>query len=267
MPPFQMAAVTFAVGGLVGVVTWPFRRDAVQSLRQPLAVWGLGVAGLFGYHALYFFALRLAPPAQASLLNYLWPLLIVVFAALLPGERLRWYHLAGAALGLSGTLVLLLGHDLGAMSGRTLAGCIAALCAAVVWAGYSVLSRRFAKVPSDAVAGFCLATSALAAVCHALFEETVWPQTPSQWGAVLALGLGPVGIAFYVWDHGMKRGDIRVLGAMSYATPVLSTLILVVAGYAEATLGLAVACMLIVTGAVLASRDLIIKRVPEELTV
>ncbi len=122
-----------------------------------------------------------------------------------------------------------------------------------MWAGYSVLSRRFGQVPTDAVAGFCLVTSLLSLACHLAFETTVWPETTDQWLALLALGLGPVGAAFYVWDIGMKRGDIRLLGVASYATPVLSTLVLVIAGYAEPSVTLALSCGLIVAGALVAT--------------
>ena len=128
-----------------------------------------------------------------------------------------------------------------------------------MWAIYSVLSRRFAAVPSDAVAGFCLATAALSAVCHLAFETTVWPAGPGQWLAVIALGLAPVGAAFYAWDFGVKRGDIRVLGAASYAAPILSTLLLVLAGYTSASISLALAAVLIAGGGLLAAKDMLIK--------
>jgi drug/metabolite transporter (DMT)-like permease len=253
IPPFQLNAMTFLVGGLVGVVSWIVRPQGLRALRQKPVVWALGVGGLFGYHALYFAALRWAPPAESGLINYLWPLLIVLFSSLLPGEHLRRSHIAGALLGFAGVVVLIAGR--GAFDARAeyMPGYICAFIAAFVWAGYSVLSRRFGQVPTDAVAGFCLMTSLLSLVCHLIFETTVWPETNVQWLALLALGLGPVGAAFYVWDIGMKRGDIRFLGVASYATPVLSTLLLVVAGYAEPTLTLALACGLIVAGALIAT--------------
>jgi len=253
IPPFQLNAMTFLVGGLVGVVSWIVRPQGLKALRQKTIVWALGIGGLFGYHALYFAALRWAPPAESGLINYLWPLLIVLFSSLLPGEHLRRAHIVGALLGFAGVIVLIGGR--GAFDARSeyLPGYICAFVAAFVWAGYSVLSRRFGQVPTDAVAGFCLATSLLSLVCHLAFETTIWPETTTQWLAVLGLGLGPVGAAFYVWDIGMKRGDIRFLGVASYATPVLSTLLLVVAGYAEPTLTLALACGLIVAGALVAT--------------
>ncbi|RTM12729.1 MAG: EamA family transporter, partial [Bradyrhizobiaceae bacterium] len=189
IPAFQLAAMTFAIGGLVGLLTWIGRGDAAKALRQPLAVWVVGVGGLFGYHALYFLALRFAPPAEAGLLNYMWPLLIVLFSSFLPGERLALHHIVGAVLGLVGTVLLFAGNTSGFAPGAV-PGLIAAFIAAFVWATYSVLSRRLKAVPTDAVAGFCLATAVLAALMHGLLEVTVWPETGLQWLSVVALGIG-----------------------------------------------------------------------------
>jgi drug/metabolite transporter (DMT)-like permease len=257
VPPFQLAAMTFAIGGDIGAATWVVRPGAARALRQPAEVWMLGLGGLFGYHALYFTALKTAPPAEAGLINYLWPLLIVLFSALLPGERLRAHHVAGALLGLAGTVALFTGGRGFALAADYVPGFAAAFVAAFVWATYSVLSRRCAAVPTDAVAGFCLATAALAALFHGAFEATVWPAGARQWLAVLALGVGPVGLAFYAWDFGVKHGDIRVLGALSYAAPVLSTAFLVLAGFAEASALLAFSAALITGGGALAAKDLL----------
>ena len=260
IPPFQLLAMTFAIGTCVGPVTWLWRPSAIHALRQPLAVWLVGVGGLFGYHALYFLALRLAPPAEAGLLNYLWPLLIVVLSSLLPGERLAPHHIIGAVLGFAGTILLFSGSSGSQFSPAQIPGFAAAFIAAFVWAGYSVMSRRFAAVPTDAVAGFCLVTAALAALCHFAFEVTVWPETTAQWLAIVALGIGPVGIAFFTWDIGMKRGDIRVVGAASYATPLLSTSFLILTGFAKPTVTLAIAAALIGVGGLIAAKDMVFGR-------
>jgi drug/metabolite transporter (DMT)-like permease len=156
-------------------------------------------------------------------------------------------------MGFAGVSVLLAGRGALSVSAGAIPGYLCAGAAAFVWAGFSVLSRRVSEVPTDAVAGFCLATAALSLLCHLTFESTVWPETPLQWLAVFALGIGPVGAAFYVWDIGVKRGDIRLLGVASYAAPVLSTLILVIAGYAAASPALGLACLLIVAGAAIAT--------------
>lgn len=259
IPAFQLAAMTFAIGGLVGLLTWIGRGEAAKSLRQPLAVWTVGVGGLFGYHALYFLALRFAPPAEAGLLNYLWPLLIVLFSSFLPGERLAVHHIVGAVLGLVGTVLLFAGNTSGFAPGAV-PGLIAALIAAFVWATYSVLSRRLKAVPTDAVAGFCLATALLAALMHGALETTVWPETALQWISVIGLGIGPVGAAFYAWDIGMKRGDIRVLGAASYATRLLSTGFLIAAGFAKASANIAIAAVLIAGGGLIAAKDMVLRK-------
>jgi drug/metabolite transporter (DMT)-like permease len=220
--------MTFAIGSLPGIVLFIVKPERIAFLKQPPKVWITGIGGLFGYHFLYFTALRNAPAVEAGLIAYLWPLFIVVGSALLPGERLRWYHVAGAC--------------------------------AFIWSAYSLLSRRFQAVPTSVVTWFCAATSALSLCCHFAIEETVLPATSGQWLAVLGLGLMPVGAAFYAWDHGVKRGNIQVLGAASYAAPLLSTLVLMATGFAEPSLVILVACLLITFGAVVAAKDLIFPR-------
>ncbi|MFG1461516.1 EamA family transporter [Xanthobacter sp. DSM 24535] len=253
VPPFLLTSLTFAVGGLVGLLA-ALRGPGLGVLRLPLAAWIHGVGGLFGYHFAYFTALKLAPPAEAGLIAYLWPLLIVLLSTT-PGG-LRRGHLLGALMGLCGTIVLLAGK--GGFSGfeaRYLPGYLAALACAFIWAIYSVTARRFPDVPTQAVSGFCLATALLAALCHLALEETIWPVGAVQWAAVISLGLGPVGLAFYAWDIGMKRGDVKFLGVASYAAPVLSTMLLVGFGFAPLHWTLGLACALIVGGAWLATRS------------
>lgn len=252
VPPFLLTALTFAIGGGLGLLVL-ILRGQLGRLRQPAGAWALGVGGLFGYHAVYFAALKSAPPAEASLIAYLWPLLIVLFSGLLPGERLGLRPVLGAMAGFAGVLLLALAK--GGIGGGTAIpwlGYGLALTCAFLWAGYSVLSRRFAEVPTEAVVGNCLVTALLAALAHLALEPAGLPQGAGTWLAILALGLGPVGAAFFLWDIGMKKGDIRFLGTASYAAPVISTLALVAAGRAEAGWPLALACLLIVGGAVIA---------------
>lgn len=253
VPPFQLVAMTFAVGAAIGIVRARRRGIAWSKLALwPARVWLLGVGGLFGYHALYFAALQLAPPAEANLVNYLWPLLIVLLSAPLAGERLGWSHLLGAALGFAGVALLAFGRG-ASFAGGHLAGYLLALGCALAWSLYSVLSRRFGETPTDAIAAFCAAAALLSLACHLVFEPTVWPATTMAWLAVIALGLGPTGTAFYLWDHAVKRGDIRALGALSYAAPIMSTMLLVLCGLAQPTGALVLAALLVTAGAVLAS--------------
>lgn len=260
IPPFQMVAMTFTVGASLGIVR--ARRRGVgwgELVRWPVRVWLLGIAGLFGYHALYFGALQLAPPAEANLVNYLWPLLIVLLSAPFAADnergRLAWTHLAGAGLGFAGVALLAFGRGIGFSADHALGYGLALGCA-VTWALYSVLSRRFGETPTDAIAAFCAASALLSLLCHLVFERTVWPASTAAGLAVLALGIGPAGGAFYLWDHAVKRGDIRALGALSYATPILSTALLIACGLAEPTGTLLLAAVLVTSGAALASHEL-----------
>jgi drug/metabolite transporter (DMT)-like permease len=252
VPPFQLTALTFAVGAGVGSI-WGAATGSLKQLAQvPLLVYGIGTFGLFGYHALYFSALRLAPPAEAGLIAYLWPLLIVLLSGLLPGEVLRRGHVMGAVLGFAGAALIILGGR-GAAQPGAMAGYGLALLCALFWSSYSVLSRRMRAVPTVSVTVFCAATAVLSALVHLGTEVTVWPSAPG-WCAVVALGLGPVGAAFFVWDIGVKRGDIQLLGTASYAAPVLSTFVLIAAGQAVVSTSLIWATILIVGGAALAAR-------------
>ncbi|HEY0625814.1 MAG TPA: EamA family transporter [Allosphingosinicella sp.] len=252
IPPLQMLTVSFAMSGVLGTLLLLARGESLSGLlRQPPALWLLGIGAYFGYHLLFFLALRNAPVAEANLINYLWPLLIVLFSALLPGERLRPAMVIGALLGFGGA-GLLIGTGSGAAQSEAWIGYAAALASALIWSGYSVVSRRFSAVPTGTVFLFCLATAALAVPAHVALEETVMPSA-TEWLVLGLLALGPLGAAFFLWDIGTKQGHLPLLGVLSYATPILSTLLLVAAGAAEAGAELWIGCALVTAGAVIAS--------------
>ncbi len=253
VPPFQLTAMCFAIGGIVGV-TWTGSTVGFGVLRGiSWRVYTFGTAGLFGYHFLYFSALRMAPAAEAGLIAYLWPLLIVLFSGLLPGEQLRGGHVLGALISFAGAALIVLGGATG-FDGSALPGfALAGLCA-LTWSVYSVLSRRLGATPTASVGVFCLATALLSGLAHLALEETVAPAGALGWAAVLGLGLGPAGLSFYVWDIGVKRGDIQLLGVVSYAAPLLSTVVLILAGVTQPRWSLLLAAVLITGGAALAAR-------------
>jgi drug/metabolite transporter (DMT)-like permease len=212
----------------------------------------LGVYGLFAYHLCLFLALRLAPPLEANLINYLWPLLIVVLSPLLlPGTVLRPRHVAGALLGFGGAALLVTGGRLG-FSGEGTTGYLLALAAAFIWSTYSLLTRRVADFPTSAVAVFCLVSGLLSLACHALLEPRYWPGA-AEWPALLLMGLGPMGGAFYLWDRAMKAGDPRSIGTLAYVTPLASTVLLALFGGGRLGPATLAAGALIVGGAALGS--------------
>ena len=268
MPPLQLNAVCFAIGALPGILLFILKPERLRNLRQPLGAWATGIIGLFGYHFLYFTALRNAPAAEASMIAYLWPLFIVLGSSMLPGEKLKFVHVVGALIGFAGAALIVSARAGGSAefsAAQSYMGYAAALACAFTWSGYSLLSRRFGDVPTDVVTAFCIATSILSAICHVFLETTVWPESSSQWLAIAGLGIFPVGLAFYAWDYGVKNGDIQLLGVASYAAPVLSTLILVLFGFAEPSWRVALACLFVTGGAVLAARDVIFgkRRAPQ----
>ncbi len=262
IPAFQLIAMTFGIAALGGAASWLFRPGAWNALKLPPVAWLVGVGGLFGYHFVYFTALANAPTVDASLIAYLWPLFIVLGSALMPGERLKWHNVAGALLGLAGAGLIVTKGGSVSFEAQYAFGYMMAFGCALLWSAYSLLSRRLSSVPTDAVTGFCAATAALALVCHLAFEATVWPASSIQWAAIALLGLLPVGAAFFAWDYGVKHGNIQILGAASYASPLLSTIVLVLAGKAEFTAPVVLACLLITFGAVLASKEMIFARKP-----
>ena len=253
IPAFQLTAMAFFIASFIGIILLKKQNIKLKELfRIPLKVWFIGVFGLFGYHFFYFLAIKNAPVVEANLLNYLWPLLIVLFSSFLPNEKLRWFHILGALFGLIGAFLLVSKDGSFSFEIQYIWGYIFALIAAFTWSLYSVISRTFAYVPTYAVTGFCIVTAVLSTICHLIFEITVIPNQSELFGALM-LGLGPVGGAFYLWDYGVKNADIKLLGSISYFTPLLSTFILVSLGYANFTLSITLACIFIILGSFISS--------------
>jgi drug/metabolite transporter (DMT)-like permease len=253
VPPFLLTGLALCVGGLLAL---PLSRFEVSSWLVPLPTLALGVGGLFGFHFLLFMALRLAPPVQANLINYLWPLFMVLLSPLLlPGTRLQAVHIAAALLGFAGAALMILGDTAGAgqQTGGWSWGYLLALLSALVWASYSLLTRRVPHFPTAAIGGFALLSGLLSLLCHALLEPAV-ALTGRDMLLIGALGLGPMGAAFFLWDMALKRGDTRQIGILSYLTPLASTGMLVLVGDRAFTWNIGLAALMIVGAALLGTR-------------
>ncbi len=247
VPPFLVVGLALSVGGLCGISRW-------RDWRVPWTTALLGCYGLFGYHFCLLLALRFAPALEANLVNYLWPVLIVLLSpVVLPGKRLRWGHVVGGLMGLLGTVVLVLGRGVVQLDTRHLFGYALAALAAVMWSTYSLLTRKVAPFPTGAVGGFCLLSGVLALLAHAVLEPPI-ALTASDWSLLLLLGLGPMGAAFYLWDAALKAGDPRAIGTLAYLTPLLSTALLATFGDGRFGWNAGVALGLILCGAWLGNR-------------
>ena len=246
IPPFLKTGIGLLVGSLMAL---PLAKFDLKKLRVSWRTLALGVYGLFGYHAALFIALQTAPSVQANLVNYLWPLLIVVLAPLfLRSSRLSLRIILAAIVGFTGAAVAVLSG--GAGTGGFEIGYLFALIAAIVWATYSLGTKVTAPFPTAAVGVFAFVAGALAICAHFLFEPAVAIEM-SDWSLLVLLGIGPLGAAFYFWDFAIKHGNPQQLGLLSFLTPLLSTALLVAVTGEEFSPLLILSAALIIAGALL----------------
>jgi len=249
VPPFLLTGIALIIGS---VPAWPFvLRDPTQW-RIPLRTLALGVYGLFAYHFLLFIALRNAPPVEANLVNYLWPLFIVVLSpVVLPGVPLRLPHVLATLLSFAGAAIAIVGGR--ELSGTLAWGYLPALAAAFIWATYSLLTKRVAAFPTTAIGLFGLVSGVLSLLCHVALEPAVSLQA-RDWALLAVLGLGPLGASFFMWDKALKLGDARHIGILSYITPLASTALLIVVSGRPFTWSIALATVMIISAAVMGMR-------------
>ncbi|MCE3273551.1 MAG: putative rane protein [Ramlibacter sp.] len=245
VPPFLLTGLALVIGS---IPAWPL----VRQWKVPARTLALGIYGLFGFHFLLFIALRMAPAVEANLVNYLWPLFIVVLAPVfLPGLRLKAAHVLAALAGFAGAAIAILGG--GDTRGAWSWGYLPALASAFIWASYSLWTRRVETFPTAAIGLFGLVSGLLSLACHALLEQPV-DLSPRDWLLIAVMGIGPLGAAFFLWDKALKGGDARHIGILSYLTPLASTALLVLVTGREPSASIALAAVLIIGAAVLGTR-------------
>lgn len=254
VPPFLLTGVALLCGSLIAL---PLSRFDFRQWQVPPATLALGVYGLFGFHFLLFMALRIAPPVEANLVNYLWPLFIVVLAPwMLPGVTLRAGHVWAALIGFAGAAIAILGRSSGPALANGMDGAngswgyALALGSAMIWATYSLGTRRVKPFATAAVGLFGVVSGALSLLCHALLEPPT-ALSSRDWILLVATGLGPLGAAFFLWDKALKLGDTRHIGILSYLTPLCSTALLMTVSGQPLTLNIGLAAALIIGAALL----------------
>lgn len=246
--PFLYVALGDGVGALAFVVMWIIRRhNPLPELRRvPLWFYLLGFVGIGLHNLTWVAALQQAPPLEATLIIYTWPLLVIVFTTISLRQRLKWYHMAAGALGLCGIAALMMGRglELGALSFTS--GHLWALVCALTWSVFSAVAARHTYLSSNFL-GVVLLLSAL-------FSGSVWVMIqgapPAPASSLWIVGVASVffALSYASWDYGMKHGDAQLIGVLSFITPVLSAVYLVLLGKAEMTVYLLAALMLVVAG-------------------
>lgn len=254
IPPLLLTGIGLVIGSLISLPLSGFKLSAWKIPFRTLLV---GVYGLFGYHLMLFIALQTAPAVEANLVNYLWPLLIVVLAPLFTKSlKLGPRHIIAASAGFTGAAIAITSNGQAGLSFDFETGYLFALGAAVIWATYSLATTKLPAFPTSAIGLFGLVAGLLAIGAHFVLEAPAVIST-SDWWLLILLGLGPLGGSFYFWDAALKAGDPRRIGLLAFLTPLLSTAVLVLVSGRALSWQLAIATALIVGGAVLGS-----KRVP-----
>ncbi len=252
VPPFLLTGIGLIIGALVSL---PSLRSGITPWKIPLKTLLIGVYGLFGYHFMLFLALQTAPAVEANLVNYLWPLLIVLLSPIFTKSlSLNFRFVLAALSGFAGAVLAITSGGSGFGFSSIEVGYFFALAAAVIWATYSLATTKVPRFPTPAIGLFALVSGVLAIGAHFLFEPAASIST-ADWLLLLVLGVGPLGGAFYLWDAALKIGDPRRIGLLAFLTPLLSTALLVVVSGNSLSWQLLVATGLIVGGALLGPRS------------
>ena len=223
LPPLLITGVGLLVGSLIclPLAGFQFRKLAVSKSTLLL-----GVYGLFGYHAMLFAAFQAAPALQVNLVNYLWPLLIVVLAPLFFKDiKLKAKHVLAALAGFLGAGIAISAGS--QVTGGLSIGYLFAFIAAIIWSTYSLGTKKVKPFPTASIGLFGFVAGILALVLHFAFEPAAMV-SGQDWIWLVLLGLGPLGGAFYFWDFALKHGNPQRVGLISFLTPLLSTAMLVV---------------------------------------
>jgi drug/metabolite transporter (DMT)-like permease len=257
MPLFQYFALIYGTGALV-LYLMPRSFSASPTDQSDRVHWAkssqLLAAIMVGYgllasSVLFIQAFDYIPVAQANLILYLWPIMVVALCVPLKLAKLRAIHGAGILLGLLGAAVVISDGS----SVFSWAGIGLAAMGGLVWAVSVVFRMWQGEAAPDALREGLLLAAITATLLHLVFEDTVIPSVAAFAGTVL-VGIIPTAMGTLTWDHGVRKGNKLLLATLAYATPLVGALFLVMFGYAVATPGLFLGAILIVAAGIVASR-------------
>lgn len=251
IPTFEVLSVAFAISFGITAATLTVKKQW-HKVKQPWPLWVAGVIGIFGNDALYVAAFKYAPPAQADLISYLYPLFIIFLASFLPGEKLLPKYIIAALLGLLGTYLLITkGHGLSSFHVKYSLGYVFAILNAIAWSVYCIVARYFKNTPSEMVGVYCGCGLLLSLLFHFGFEHTVIPNT-TELLTLIAMGLTTQGSAYFLWDYGIKKGNFKFLSIIAYGNPIIAVFLLVITGKSHYSDILMISTMLIAASGAIA---------------
>ena len=248
IPAFQLLFLCFIVSGFLMILKRiALKQPVLSKPNLTLTQWLVGVLALFGFHFCYFMALKKAPAIEVSLISYLWPMLLAIFVS---NKANQFKALLGGLIGFVGVSFIIVGDKGFSFDQQYIQGYFLAACCALLWSSYSwFLSKSDNHV--DDIGWLSFVVALLSLFAHLYLENSYWHFDFTLFFGVLLLGLGPVGGAFYLWDMGLKSGNKKLLASLSFCTPLISSVILAIAGLNSFSVNIIIALAFILLGALI----------------
>jgi len=225
VPIFEILSFSFGIGFICGCVYLTVTKNW-HKLTQPLVYGVMGFAGIFGNELLFVSAFKFAPAAHITLINYLWPILVLTLTGLIRQDRLSLRYMIAAILGFLSVAFYIVNQIETVISGKYWIGYALVLLGTCCWSMYILANRKQEHMPSEMITIYCGLGFIISLTVHCQ-TETFYLPTLNEAFALCWLGFMGLGLAFNFWDFGIKWGNPRLLSILSYNTVLLSTLILI----------------------------------------
>ena len=222
------------------------------SLKDYLKMAGLGFLGLFMYSALYYFGITQLTSQEACILNYLWPIMLVLFSCIILKEKLTVIKAVAMLCSFAGIIILSTGS--GTASGeKAVAGIVSCIVAAACYGLFSVLNKKADYNQNIAMMIIWLTTAVCSAITGAFTEEWVAIR-PTQWLGLIWLGVVIDAVAYLLWAIALRGAENTAkIANLAYLTPFLSLIVSAIVLDEKITLRSLTALVFIVGGIVVQS--------------
>lgn len=242
----QLLSISCMMGSSAILLFHFFFTPNQYKFGQPWYLWLIGASTITISKISFVLAFRYAPAAQVDLINYLWPIMVVVFSSFLSRERLSIAHVIASCFGFLSIYVLFSDdHGYIYFQNQHAIGYFLALLAALFWAFYSMFSRHQQNSSPILIGAYTGITALLSLIVHVFYESSVLP-TALEWVQLMIFGIGLSGLAYSLWDKGIKSGNFKLLTIFSYFTPLCSIFALILFGYATWSYSLLGSCFLMI---------------------